>query len=56
MNLLEAWIETPAATALGWTLLHSLWQGAAIALLLGITLPAVRSARVRYAAACVAEW
>ena len=37
--------------ALGWTLLHSLWQGAAFALLLGVVLVALRSysAQARYA-------
>ena len=37
--------------ALGWTLLHSLWQGAAFALLLGVMLVALRSysAQARYA-------
>ena len=36
--------------ALGWTLLHSLWQGAAFALLLGVVLVALRSysAQARY--------
>src|SRR5689334_17994060 len=40
--------------ALGWTLLHFVWQGAAVALLLAAVLPAVRTARVRYGAACFA--
>lgn len=34
--------------ALGWTLVHALWQGAAIALLLWVVLPKTRSARRRY--------
>ena len=33
MNLLETWVNTPAASALGWTLVHSLWEGAIVALL-----------------------
>ena len=39
--------------ALGWTLLHSLWQGAALALLLAVVLIALRSysARARYTVA-----
>ncbi|HEV2446390.1 MAG TPA: GWxTD domain-containing protein, partial [Candidatus Sulfopaludibacter sp.] len=40
--------------ALGWTLFHFLWEGAAIALALGLVLLACRGARVRYAAACIA--
>ena len=34
MNVLKSWIDMPLAQALGWTLLHFLWQGALIALLL----------------------
>src|SRR5262249_14535339 len=42
--------------ALGWTLIHFLWQGAVIAVLLGCTLAALRQAapRVRYAASFAA--
>lgn len=40
--------------ALGWTLFHFLWEGAAIALLLAMVLAATRSPRVRYTAACAA--
>ena len=40
--------------ALGWTLLHSLWQGALIAAIVGGIVAATRSPRVRYAAACFA--
>ncbi|MGA3189725.1 MAG: M56 family metallopeptidase [Bryobacteraceae bacterium] len=40
--------------AIGWTLLHSLWEGAAAALALAIVLGVTRSSRIRYAAACVA--
>ena len=40
--------------AIGWTLLHSLWQGALVAILLAAALTVVRSARTRYAAACLA--
>jgi len=54
MTLLESWVGTPLAGALGWTLLHSLWQGAILAAALGIVLMAARSARVRYGAACSA--
>jgi GWxTD domain-containing protein len=54
MRLLESWVTTPLAQALGWTLLHSLWEGAMISAILGAALWATRSARARYAAACVA--
>ena len=40
--------------AIGWALFHFLWEGAAIALVLATFLLVCRSARGRYAAACVA--
>ncbi len=52
MSLLETWVATPLAGAMGWTLLHSLWQGAIISAALAAALMAMRSPRVRYAAAC----
>ena len=40
---------------LGWTLVHFVWEGALIALVLALALPMVRqSAKARYALACVA--
>jgi len=54
MTLLDALVRTDWAKAFGWTLLHSLWEGAAIALVLAIVLAISRSSRVRYAAACFA--
>ena len=54
MRFLESWVNSPLAQALGWTLLHSLWEGAIVSALLGTALLALRSARARYAAACVA--
>jgi GWxTD domain-containing protein len=54
MRFLETWVATPLAQAVGWTLLHSLWEGAIISAALAVTLMAIRSARTRYAAACVA--
>jgi beta-lactamase regulating signal transducer with metallopeptidase domain len=54
MRFLESWVMTPLAHALGWTLLHSLWEGAIVSAFLGTALWATRSARARYAAACVA--
>jgi len=44
----------PAAKALGQTLVHSLWEGAAIALVLAAAMSAIRNARARYAAASMA--
>lgn len=40
--------------ALGWTLLHTIWEGAATALLLSVALSLTRSSRVRYLVACTA--
>ena len=54
MRLLETWVATPLAWAVGWTLLHSLWEGAIISAALVATLVAMRSPRARYGAACVA--
>src|SRR5438046_590417 len=54
MTPLDIWVQTPAAGALGWTLVHFVWEGAAIALCLAAALRAVRSSRARYAAACLA--
>lgn len=54
MTLLEAVVHAAAANALGWTLLHSVWQGAAVALALAAALARIRSPRTRYAAACAA--
>jgi TonB family protein len=54
MRLLEIWVATPLARALGWTLLHSLWEGALLSAALAVVLGLTRSARARYAAACAA--
>jgi len=54
MRLLESLVGTPLAGAVGWTLLHSLWEGAILAVALAAVLMATRSPRVRYAAACAA--
>ncbi|MFN8304489.1 MAG: M56 family metallopeptidase [Saprospiraceae bacterium] len=44
-------LSEAALHALGWTLLHSLWQGGAIALVLLLLLTRLHSARLRYQAA-----
>lgn len=54
MSLLKVFVESPLAGTIGWTLLHSLWQGAILSGALAVVLAAVRSARVRYASACAA--
>lgn len=54
MRLLETLVETPLDGAVGWTLLHSLWEGAILSAALAAVLLATRSPRVRYAAACAA--
>jgi GWxTD domain-containing protein len=51
MTPLETWVRTPGAEALGWTLLHFVWEGAAIALAMGAALGILSSSRARYAAA-----
>jgi GWxTD domain-containing protein len=42
------------ANALGWTLIHSVWEGAAASLLLALGLCFMRSPRTRYLAGCLA--
>jgi bla regulator protein BlaR1 len=54
MRELEKLVHTPLAAALGWTLFHSLWEGAVLALVLLGTLGLARSSRVRYGSACLA--
>jgi len=54
MTGIENLVHSPLAKALGWTLFHSLWEGAVVAMLLFITLSVTRSSRVRYASACLA--
>jgi GWxTD domain-containing protein len=54
MSLLEIWVHNSVAAALGWTLAHSLWEGAVVALALAAALGVLRGSRARYAAACVA--
>jgi GWxTD domain-containing protein len=54
MNVLESFVASPLAGAIGWALLHSLWEGAVISGALGAALVALRSPRSRYIAACAA--
>ena len=53
MTLLDSIGKSPLAAAAGWALFHSLWQGAILAVLLAAALAMFRSARIRYAAACL---
>ena len=52
MNAISAWLPGPLIHALGWTLIHALWQGAVVAMVLGIFLVFMKrfSAKARYAA------
>ena len=54
MSTLAFWIHTSLAQALGWALVHFLWEGAALAILLMAMLAVFRRepARRRYALAC----
>jgi GWxTD domain-containing protein len=54
MTAFERLVHTPLAKAVGWTLFHSLWEGAVAALILLAVLFVVRSPRARYAWACAA--
>ena len=54
MTLLLGWVQSSTANALGWALVHSLWEGALVALALAVLLRAARPARVRYGVACLA--
>ena len=47
-------VHSPLGNALGWTLFHSLWEGAIMALVLFIALSRIRSSRGRYLVACLA--
>src|SRR5690349_24763190 len=56
MSSPHPWVEHPWLMHLGWSLVHFLWQGALVALVLAVVLRGLRrqSAEVRYAAACSA--
>ncbi len=47
-------LESPLAEAFARTLIHSLWEGAVVALALAIALGILRQSQHRYAAACCA--
>ncbi|HTV82152.1 MAG TPA: GWxTD domain-containing protein [Acidobacteriaceae bacterium] len=56
MNAWERLAAMPGIHALGWTLLHFCWEGAAVGVALALALAVIprRAARLRYAAACAA--
>ena len=49
-----ALVHSPLAWTLGWTLFHSLWEGAIVALVLAGSLAVLRTSRARYTMACLA--
>ena len=53
MNTLAHWISPETMQVLSWTLVHFLWQGAALAALLWFALIAIRSASGRYVASVI---
>jgi beta-lactamase regulating signal transducer with metallopeptidase domain/pimeloyl-ACP methyl ester carboxylesterase len=56
MSVIESLLSPEVVRIIGWTVVHSLWQGVAVALLLVIVLAAFRrrSANARYVAGCAA--
>jgi beta-lactamase regulating signal transducer with metallopeptidase domain len=54
MTLVMSWLEQPLAEAVGWALLHFLWQGALVGAVVGALLAVMRgcSAQSRYLIAC----
>ncbi|HEV8060800.1 MAG TPA: hypothetical protein VGP68_13050, partial [Gemmataceae bacterium] len=56
MTLFKSLLELPIMTRLGWVLLHSIWQVAAVAMLLALVsvLCRKRGAQASYAACCAA--
>jgi beta-lactamase regulating signal transducer with metallopeptidase domain len=56
MNGIETIVGEPAVQAIGWALLHFIWQGALIAAIAAVTLRALRpgAADVRYVVAAIA--
>jgi beta-lactamase regulating signal transducer with metallopeptidase domain len=54
LHAIVSWFSRPAVESLGWSLVHFLWQGAAVALPLAVLLSALRGATAgtRYLTAC----
>ena len=53
MSFLAHWFTPEIMQTLSWTLLHFLWQGAALAALLWLLMTTLRDARVRYAVSVI---
>jgi beta-lactamase regulating signal transducer with metallopeptidase domain len=51
MSYLANWVSPEILRALGWTLLHFVWQGAGLAALLALAMSVCREAQTRYALA-----
>lgn len=51
MNNLAFWLSPSTVQALGWTLVHFIWQGALLAMLFSLVSGFLRTANARYAAA-----
>ena len=47
-------VHSALGNTVGWTLFHSLWEGAIVAVSLAVALRVLRSSRARYAMACLA--
>ena len=54
MTFLSTLVKTPLAAAAGWTLIHSLWEGAIVALLVAAVFSIAKSASTRYIVASLA--
>jgi len=54
VRLLEQLVQTEASRVLGWTIVHSLWEGIVVVALLAMTLPLLRDSRTRYRATLIA--
>ena len=56
MNTLAELFSNSVAQRIGWALIHSVWQGTAVALLLAVTLAMLRhrSAQARWTVSCAA--
>ncbi len=54
MTFLDTLVKTPLAAAAGWTLIHSLWEGAIVALLVAAVFSIAKSASARYIVASLA--
>ena len=52
--MLDLMVRTQLSKSLGWTLIHSLWEGIIVAAALAALLTLTRSPRIRYVAGCVA--